>query len=239
MSGGKDVAERAGNFDFEALRAASNYRQALVREFSPFLNGDVVEVGAGIGQFSEVLLRSPKIRRLTCIEPDAEFCREHRRRVSGVMLIEGTAADLPTGTAADAIVSVNVLEHIEQDQRELTAYAGLLKARGGVLCLFVPARQEIYAPLDKDFGHFRRYSKAALRERLARAGFEIARLNYFNFIGYFAWWFMFCFLRQRALKPSSVRLFDKFIFPIAHFTESNILRPPFGQSLLAIARART
>src|SRR5207237_8366385 len=112
-----------------------------------------------------------------------------------------------------------------------------LKARGGALCLFVPARQEIYAPLDKDFGHFRRYSKSELRAKLSRAGFDIVRLSYFNFIGYFAWWFIFCLMRKRTFKPSSVRGFDKLVFPVVHFVESKIVRPPIGQSLVAIARA--
>jgi len=238
MSDSNQVAERTGNFEFEALRAARNYRKALLAEFSPSLSGEVIEVGAGIGQFSQVLLSNPKIRHLTSVEPDAEFCRQFRQLLSGPTLVEGTVADLPPGTAADAIVSVNVLEHIEQDERELKAYADLLKARGGSLCLFVPARQEIYAPLDKDFGHFRRYSRNELREKLARSGFETVRLNYFNFVGYFAWWLIFCVMGRRTFSPSSVRRFDKLIFPIVHFMEFNIVRPPFGQSLLAIARAQ-
>lgn len=238
MPSSNNVSDRTGNFEFEALRAANNYRRALLSEFSPFLKGDIIEVGAGIGQFTEVLLKSPCVRHITAVEPDAEFCQEHRRAISGATLVEGTVADLPSNAAADAIVTVNVLEHIEQDQSELKSYAELLKARTGTLCLFVPARQEIYAPLDKDFGHFRRYSKPELREKLTRAGFDIVRLNYFNIVGYFAWWFIFRLMGSRSFKPSSVRRFDSLVFPVVHFTESKILRPPFGQSLLAIARAK-
>jgi SAM-dependent methyltransferase len=238
MSDVTKVPEAPANFEFEALRAAANYRKALLSEFSPFLAGDVIEVGAGVGQFSELLLSCSKVRQLTSVEPDAAFCRQYREGIKGSILVQGTVADLPPATTADAIVSVNVLEHIEQDQRELSTYSQLLKVRNGALCLFVPARQEIYAPLDKDFGHFRRYSKGELREKLLRAGFDIVRLNYFNFVGYFAWWFIFCVLRNRTFKPASVRCFDKLIFPAVHFVESRIVRPPFGQSLLAIARAK-
>jgi SAM-dependent methyltransferase len=230
--------EETAKFEFEALSAAANYRQALLSEFSPFLEGDVIEVGAGIGQFSDVLLNFPRIRKLISIEPDPAFCQRYRDRLPGVTLVQGTVANLPPETAADGIVSVNVLEHIEQDRQELNAYSRLLKVRGGALCLFVPARQEIYAPLDKDFGHFRRYSKNELREKLAFAGFEIVRLNYFNFFGYFAWWLIFRVMRKRAFKPAGVRRFDKLIFPVVHFLESKILRPPFGQSLLAVARPK-
>jgi SAM-dependent methyltransferase len=240
MSDANKVAVRTGNFEFEALTVADNYRRALLAEFSSFISsGDVIEIGAGIGQFSKVLAACATIRTLTSVEPDAEFCAEFRRRLPRATLVEGTVSDLPSGTAADAIVSVNVLEHIEEDQSELSRYAQLLRPRKGVLCLFVPARQEIYAPLDKEFGHFRRYSKANLSEKLQRAGFQIVRLHYFNFAGYFAWWLIFCLLRRRSFKPASVRRFDQFVLPVVHFLESRIIRPPLGQSIIAIARAST
>ena len=59
----------------------------------------------------------------------------------------------------NAILSINVLEHIESDADELATYFRLLKPARGALCLFVPARPDIYAPIDKDFGHFRRYTR--------------------------------------------------------------------------------
>jgi len=107
-----------------------------------------------------------------------------------------------------------------------------------VLCLFVPARPEIYAPIDGDFGHFRRYAKPELREKLISAGFEILNLRYYNFVGYFAWWLGFCLLKKRGLGPTSVRFFDRFIFPAVYGLETKICAPPFGQSLLAMARAQ-
>jgi len=237
------VVSPSSNFEFEALRLATNYRHALLREFEPYLTGDVIEVGAGIGQFTELLLQSKKVTRVTAIEPDASFCQQLQQRLapnrpSSCIVLNGTVSAVAPGTSCDAIVSVNVLEHIEDDAGELSGYARLLKERRGALCLFVPARPEIYAPIDKDFGHFRRYTKAGLRQKLQQAGLKIERLHYFNFIGYFGWWFNFCFLRQRSFSESSVRLFDRIIFPIGHAVESRLFRPPFGQSLLTVARSR-
>jgi hypothetical protein len=77
-----------------------------------------------------------------------------------------------------------------------------------------------------------------LKGKLLEAGFEIERLNYFNIVGYFAWWANFCVLKKREFERHKVRAFDRVIFPIVHALESKIVRPPFGQSLLAIARAR-
>jgi len=132
---------------------------------------------------------------------------------------------------------VNVLEHIGEHGAELKLYANLLRKRQGYLCLFVPARPEIYSPIDKDFGHFRRYRRTELRQLLQQAGFEISRLSYFNFVGYFAWWLNFCLLKKRHFEPAKVLFFDRAIFPLVHALERGICRPPFGQSLIAVAQS--
>lgn len=225
------------SFEFDALAQAVNYRRALFAEFGPFLRGEVIEVGAGIGQMTDHLARLPNVRRALAVEPDPAFCAQHRAQFPAHEILQGTAANLPPGTACDAVLSINVLEHIREDEAELARYATLLRPRSGALCLFVPARPEIYAPIDHDFGHFRRYTRPELRRKLTAAGFHILRLNYFNSVGYFAWWLNFRFLKKRVFEPQKVRLFDRAIFPVVHALESKILRPPFGQSLIAVARS--
>ncbi len=232
-----NAAATTEDFEFAALNEARNYRQALIREFGPSLRGDVIEIGAGIGQITGLLRRLPQISRLLSIEPDATFAARFREAQPEAELIEGTIEQAPAGADWDGILSVNVLEHIQGDEAELARYAKALSARHGVLCLFVPARPEIYAPIDKDFGHFRRYTRPELRRKLRAAGFTIERLTYFNWVGYFAWWFNFCLLKKREFEITKVRAFDRFIFPLVHAIESSLARPPFGQSLLAIARA--
>lgn len=226
------------DFEFAALGEARNYRSALLSEFGPYLNGSVVEVGAGIGQLTAELARVPTISRLVAVEPDERFANRLRRDHPTQELVHGTAEALPMNGGWNTIVSVNVLEHIREDVAELGRWRQLLAAQRGHLCLFVPARPELYAPIDKDFGHFRRYTKPTLRAALDAAGFDIVRLHYFNAIGYFAWGASFVLLKQRTFKPASVRLFDRAIFPVGHFLERHLVRPPFGQSLMAIARAR-
>jgi SAM-dependent methyltransferase len=225
------------DFEFAALNEARNYREALIKEFEPFLRGSVIEIGAGIGQITGLLRELPQISRLLSIEPDATFAGRFRAAHPDVELIEGTIEQAPAGKDWDGILSINVLEHIEGDEPELARYAGALSARQGALCLLVPARPEIYAPIDKDFGHFRRYTRPELRHKLQSAGFTLERLTYFNCVGYFAWWLNFCVLKKRGFEIGKVRAFDRLIFPIVHGLETSIMRPPFGQSLLAVARA--
>jgi SAM-dependent methyltransferase len=224
------------DFEFAALQEADNYRAALLAEFKPFLIGHVLEVGSGIGQLTEALLQNPGIERLVSIEPNARFANRLHSRFPQLELVQGTIDDVPAAWPLDAILSVNVLEHIEADEHELASYHQRLAVRRGALCLFVPARPEIFAPIDRDFGHFRRYARAELKRKLETAGFTIHRLVYFNLLGYFAWWWNFCLLKKRSFDASQVRLFDRRIFPLQHRFETSVFRPPIGMSLLAVAK---
>jgi SAM-dependent methyltransferase len=225
------------DFEFAALWEAANYRAAIVREFQEYLRGHLLEVGCGIGQMTREFQLLSEVGRITCVEPDRGFAARHARDIQGASLVVGTVEDLPSDTEADAIVSINVLEHIEHDGEEMARYAKLLKNRRGHLCALVPARPEIYAPLDKDFGHFRRYTAPELREKLETAGFSIEKLHYFNFVGYFAWWFSFRLRKQRSFGIRQVRFYDQVVFPVVNTLEATVARPPVGQSLVAIARA--
>lgn len=238
MSETPNATAQTEDFEFAALNEAKNYREALLREFSTALEGQVVEVGAGIGQITEMLLQNRAIKKLVSIEPDAKFCQRLRATHPQHNLIQGTIENLADKGQWNAILNVNVLEHIKEDERELAIYRQTLAPTGGILCLFVPARPEIYAPIDRDFGHFRRYTKPELQQKLERAGFNIIRLRYYNFVGYFAWWLRFCAFKKRGFDLWSVRFFDRIIFPPMHALETRGWAPPFGQSLLAMAQAR-
>lgn len=235
MSEQPNATADSEDFEFAALAEARNYRIALFREFGVHLRGNVLEVGAGVGQMTEHLVRLPGVQRALAVEPDAAFCRRHRDNYPSHEILEGTVANVSPEDAWNAILSINVLEHIQDDKAELERYARLLHNRKGMLCLFVPARPEIYAPIDQDFGHFRRYTRSELRRKVTGAGFVVQRLYYFNLVGYFAWWLNFCLLKKRAFERGKVRLFDRTIFPVTYALESKVVRPPFGQSLVVIA----
>jgi SAM-dependent methyltransferase len=226
-----------GEFEFSALNEARNYRHALIDEFRPFLTGSVIEIGAGVGQITGMLRAIPSITRLVSVEPNPEFCAKIRTAWPDQALVQGTIQAIEPGSDWDAILSINVLEHICEDTVELASYNRLLASRSGTLNLFVPARREIYAPIDRDFGHYRRYSKPELKRKLEESGFQIEQLHYFNLVGYFAWWAMFRILKKRTFDARSIRLFDRLIFPCVHGFETRVAAPPLGQSLLAVARA--
>jgi len=225
------------DFEFAALNAACYYPRAIFREFRPYLRGNVVEVGAGIGQMAKLFSNEIGVSNFTAVEPDARFASQFRKEFPEIKLVEGTVSALGHETAYDAVVSINVIEHIEDHLDELKRYKKLLAPTKGHVCILTPARPEIYALIDADFGHFRRYTKESISELLVTAGFTPKKIFYFNFPGYFAWWLNFKMMKSRSFNPLMVSLYDRLIFRFFHMIERNLVRPPMGQSVVAIGAA--
>lgn len=224
-------------FEFNALKEALNYRKALIKEFSSELRGRVIEIGSGVGQMTELLKKLSNIEFLQCVESDPDIVNVFKRNFPIQPLINGTIQDIKIDDW-DAVISVNVLEHIFDDKAELKIYYQKLKKKNGTVSLFVPARPEIYSTIDKNFGHYRRYTKKEIIKKLTDAGFKIEKIRYFNIIGYFAWWFNFRVMKKKSFDTKHVCIFDKLFFPPIYFLESRIWAPPIGQSLLVIARVK-
>lgn len=229
-------SEPSADFEFAALSEARNYRASICRLFAPYLSGDILEVGAGIGQMLRDVVAICRPKRVAAVEPDSRFIPALRAAVPRAEVWAGSEQDIPSDRRFDAIYAINVLEHIVDDRAELANWHTRIKP-GGTLCLLVPARPELYAPIDADFGHHRRYTKRELEGKLAEAGFVSAKVRYFNMIGYFAWLLNFRLLGKRSFDRTSVRTFDRLIFPVFHFFESTTGICPFGQSLVVVAKS--
>ena len=133
----------------------------------------------------------------------------------------------------DSVLSVNVLEHVEDDVTELEMMRHVLRS-GGHLCLWVPALPGLYSRFDRSLGHFRRYRKKDVERRLEAAGFRVVKVAYRDLIGMVAW-FLACRLLGQALTPGKVRLYDRLVMPVTEMFRHRI-DPPLGKNVVAIAR---
>jgi SAM-dependent methyltransferase len=221
----------------DAMGEARNYYRWILAQFLPYLGEEMVEVGAGVGNFAaHVLAARPEIR-LTLIEPAENLAPGLAARFSGnpnVIVRNGNLETYAAGLSADSAAMVNVLEHVEDDSSCLLQLRGILRPGGRVL-LLVPAVPAICGSLDAAFDHYRRYSRRELLGKLAAAGLEIEKLRYVNLPGVAAWWMAGNLLRCRTLSAGSVRFYDRWVVPWLCKIEG-VWAPPIGQSLLAVAR---
>lgn len=103
-------------------------------------------------------------------------------RMRGIEHVEQhdlTAAwPVETGTAK-AVVLLDVIEHVEFPTRVLYHARQALKM-DGVVIVTVPAYQWLYSDWDQALGHYRRYTKQALRDQAVSAGLTPLRITHWN-----------------------------------------------------------
>jgi SAM-dependent methyltransferase len=182
----------------------------------PWVGARVIEIGAGMGNLSRHLAQRRKLYIASDI--DAEHLARLRVRFQlrpNVRLMRcdlGVPADFaPLASTADTVICLNVLEHIEDDATGLANIASAL-APGGVAIVLVPQDQAIYGTLDKELGHYRRYSEAELRARMEAAGLVVERVLHFNRVSRPGWWFSGCVLKRRGLSRPMLWAFDRMVW---------------------------
>ena len=220
----------------EDLVSARNYRRWIVDLATPWLGEDPLEVGSGLGHYAEEWAAAGM--RITASEADESRLGALHERFDADPRVAVRELAVPITESAEhtAVVAINVLEHIEDDVAALRAFAGLTATDGRVV-LFVPAFAWALGSFDREIGHFRRYTKPTLRRSLEAAGLQVERLHYVNSVGLLAWLLVVRLLGQRPKDGLLLRVFDGLVVPVLRSVESR-WRPPFGQSLFAVARKR-
>lgn len=229
----KDQSDRT----LESMSQAVWYNRWTLKKFSKHLNGKILEVGCGIGNFTKFLIQYGQV---TAIDINKDYLREAKKKVAdkdqiGFGNIEKGKYFFKTKDF-DTIVCINVLEHIKDDAAALKNMHRLLKP-GGTLILHVPAHPFLYGSIDASIGHFRRYEIKKLINNLRSSGFEICKTKRLNFIGAVGWFIVGKFFKDSEVKETKISIFN-FISPIFLLLE-NIFEPPFGTSILIIARKKT
>ncbi|MEJ7790170.1 MAG: methyltransferase domain-containing protein [Thermoleophilaceae bacterium] len=201
-------------------------------------NASAVEVGAGIGTFSERLL-ADGARRLVLVEPEPSSADELERRFVAdtrvVLLREelpGAPGLAPEAGCHDLVLCQNVLEHIEDEAGAVCAMSATLRP-GGTMTVLVPAEPRLYGSLDHAYGHHRRYTRDHLRGLLTRAGLEVQDIYSFNLLGVPGWW-LSSLRGARAIGAGSLAAYDQAL--VAWRPLERALRPRVGLSLVAHAR---
>lgn len=226
--------------DLEAMSFAVNYHRWILSIFEPYLGARVVEVGAGTGSFSELLLKQ-RLESLSLVEPSAamyqQLCRRMEELGTNVRtyndIFQNVAGEIKAAARPDSIIYVNVLEHIADDVNELNVIRETLD-EGGRLFVFVPALRWLHGSMDRQLDHFRRYTRVELEKKCVEAGFKVISSRYFDLFGVLPWWVKYRLLQSKKMEPGAVRFYDRRVVPIAQTLESRIT-PPLGKNILLIA----
>ena len=233
-------SDHAGVETLEILAEAPQYNRWQFDMVAPWLGRRILEVGAGIGNMSDQFLEGrPDL--LVVTDTDGFYRTRLAQRFAGRPEVVVEALSMPDLSAGprfaeyrlDTVIATNVVEHIEDDLGTVRTMRSLLVS-GGRAIILVPALQSIYGTMDRELGHYRRYSPSRLRLLLERAGLLVEQLRWFNRVGVFGWWFNGRVRGVSRIPLDQLRTFDRLV-PLLRL--ERFLPLPFGQSLIAVGRA--
>lgn len=221
--------------ELEIFERAVRWKRYFARHIAPFIQGDVLEVGAGIGANNRIFT-GLDFKRWTCLEPDPILLQQLSASLpdrSRFEPVAGTLEDLP-GRRFDAILYLDVLEHIEDDRGEMRRAAEHLKEGGRVIVL-APAHPWLFTPFDTAVGHFRRYTKKTLAAA-APPGLRAEKLIYLDSVGLAASLANRLLLKSAMPSHAQIQTWDRLMVPASRILDP-LLGNRAGKSVLGVWRA--
>jgi SAM-dependent methyltransferase len=229
----REAAAQAGGRALEVMANTPVLNAWMYDRFAPYVGGNVLEVGSGIGNMSEVIRGDADSLTVSEIDPahlsilESRFADDEAVTVSAFDL-EGEPPPAIADQRFDAIIAINVIEHIRNDELAVKRLAALLKP-GGRLLVYVPACPFAFGSMDEALGHYRRYTEETLEALIDSSGLRrFGRASYMNLVGLPGWFLNGRILRRSIPSPAQMTLFER-IMPLVRLEDR--FRLPIGLGL--------
>lgn len=225
--------------ELELFASVHNWKAYWSSKLQPFIAGDVLEVGAGIGSNTRYLDSGTR-SRWVCLEPDEQLAARMTENLAPAddphkyETVVGTIKSLDRGQKFDTIIYIDVLEHIENDRGELQDAASILRA-GGRIIVLAPAHQSLFTPFDAAIGHFRRYNRTMLRA-VSPPGLHMEKMFYLDSAGLVLSLANRVLLRQSMPTATQLKIWDQWVIPISRVLDKLLLHR-VGKSIVAVWRS--
>lgn len=230
-----DMQETPQTHWLQHLDQAHHFHKWVFDGIGPLPGKNVLEVGCGIGTYTNIMAEAGYDVTALDINPDyVEHCaRRFVDRPQIDVRLEDATSPPADGELWDAAIMLDVLEHLPDDVSVLKGLSGRLTV-GGVLAIKVPAHDWLRGSLDDAVGHYRRYNRQSLSQAFRDAGYEVISIKPFNVMAMPGWWLNSRLLQSQVAPSNQIRLFERLV-PLGRILD---LINPFaiGTSLIATAR---
>jgi hypothetical protein len=224
-----DLEQSLEFYNKDIVKKMLNGLGLLNRSKSPSL---IVEFGAGTGTLVEVMEQEHGLKPV-CVEIDPKLIE--------ILKSKGfqTYTDIKMlPNSAEFIYTSNVLEHIKDDVDALVQIRSKMLP-GALLAIYVPALPILYSEMDAKVGHYRRYTKKELKQKVLDAGLNIDYCHYNDVLGVPAMLSLklFGFKGKSGIgSKKSLIIYDKIIYPVSMLLDFLFMKRIIGKNLLLIAR---
>ena len=230
------MSEYEGHENLETAVKRKNFTKWVSQETFSELKGDILEIGSGLGTYSQQIINNFPNSKITLTDISPNYVKNLENTFSSKS-IDVFKLDLNNKNdfkkigyeKFDSIIAINVLEHVKDDLFALSELNKMLK-KDGVLIILVPANKFLYNVIDKNIGHWRRYSKKELIAKIKKSNFNVKNSYSFNMLGMLGWYLNGNIFKKTEINKNASSLFDKTV-PIMKVIEQ-ILRKPIGLSII-------
>jgi|SRR6185369_5908640 SAM-dependent methyltransferase len=201
----------------------------------------VLDVGTSTGTNLR-LLRDLGFANRRGLDPSDSAIRWCTEKGLG-QVTKGDVCSLPFGDGDfELVLATDIIEHVDDDVRAVSEIRRVL-APGGTAIISVPAFRSLWGLQDDVSHHKRRYRKRELLEVIERAGLTAMESFYFNYLLFAPIWAARQLIRiagitlksENQVNNGALNWLLTRIF-LADVATARILRPPFGVSIMAVAR---
>jgi 2-polyprenyl-3-methyl-5-hydroxy-6-metoxy-1,4-benzoquinol methylase len=239
MSGNSNGYEGHANLELISGNHRFNewmYRQVITRLKEKMVN--ILEVGSGLGTFSEKIIRDMQpFSHIMLTDVSDSYVQGLKSKYSSRKNVSVSRMDLNNREdysrigyeKYDSIIALNVLEHIKDDELALRELYKVLK-KDGTLVILVPCHKFLFNVIDTNVGHFRRYTKRELQDKISQTNFNVELMYYFNILGIVGWYFNGNVFKNSGINPSASKWFD-ILVPFLDYVE-RIIFHRIGLSLV-------
>ena len=213
----------------ETISKAHRFNRWMYDTIRPYCNGNILEIGSGIGNISSFFVQDKS--QISLSDVDHVYLQALRNRfannsnVRDIMLLNLEHNDFENAYrdkqhSFDTIFLLNVLEHVKDDEKAVQNCKYLLKD-GGTLIILVPAYASLYAKLDKELGHYRRYTLGKLKSIFSKQQLTVRTQFYFNGMGIIAWSYAKVF-RLSVVPAPEMKMYNA-VVPLAKLLDKILL----------------
>lgn len=238
LSGVRMTDRKYEGTELDLFAKALNWKRYYASRISSCIQGDVLEVGAGIGGIT-VLLWPGQATSWLCVEPDSALAATLLKTVSSLKrgpapkVVVGCLEDVEADSRFDCILYIDVLEHIEADRAEMERAAALLRA-GGRIVVLSPAHSFLYSEFDSQIGHFRRYNRNSIAAACP-SGVTVESCFYLDSVGILVSLANKLMLRSAFPTEAQILIWDRFVIPASRLVD-RLLGYRFGKSIVMVWR---
>jgi 2-polyprenyl-3-methyl-5-hydroxy-6-metoxy-1,4-benzoquinol methylase len=204
----------------DVISSADKFNKWTYETIEPYCQGEILEIGSGIGNISRYFLEADA--KITLSDIRLNYCKyleDHFEKFNNLREIVNLDLVDPLFESKyknhlnkfDTVFALNVVEHIKDDRLAISNAKKLLKPSGKLIVL-VPAYDSLYNTFDTELCHYRRYNARKLKSLFRTEDFRIIKDFYFNCIGTIGWYVSGKLQANKSIPKSQLNIYNKLVW---------------------------